>query len=133
MYTKCTPKCIFILREHFLCVVLLLSHVRLFATLWVAACQVPLSFTISRSSLRLMSIKSVMPSNPLILCRPPLSPSVFPSIRLFSNESVVRIRWLNYWGFSFSISPSNEYSGLSSFRMDWVDLLAVQATLKRLL
>ena len=134
MYTKCTPKRIFILREYFLCVVLMLSHVRLFVTLWTAARQVPLSFTISWSLPKLMSIKSVMPSNHLILCRPPLSPpSIFPSIRVFSSESVLCIRWPNYWGFSFSISPSNEYSGLISFRMDWVDLLAVQATLKRLL
>ena len=127
MYTKCTPKRIFILWEYFLCVVLLLSHVRLFATLWTAARQVPLSFTILRSLLKLMSIKSVMPSNHLILCRPPLSPpSIFPSIRVFSNESVLCIRWPNYWGFSFSISPSNEYSGLISSRMDWLDLLAAQ-------
>ena len=96
--------------------------------------QASLSFTISRSLLKLLSIESVMPSNHLILC-PPLYflPSVFPSIRVFSNESVLRIRWPKYWSFSFSISPSNEYSGLISFRMDWLDLLAVQGTLKSLL
>ena len=112
----------------------LLSHVRLFATLWTAACQASLSITNSRSLLKLMSIESVMPSNHLILCRPLLLlPSVFPRSRVFSNESTLHIRWANYWSFSFSISPSNEYSGLSSFRMDWLDLLAVQGTLKSLL
>ena len=93
---------------------------------WTAACQTPLSFTISRSLLRLMSIESVMPSNQLILCHPLLLPSIFPSIRVFSNESVLHIRWPKYWSFSFSISPSNEYSRLISFRIDWFDLLAVQ-------
>ena len=93
-----------------------------------------LSTTNSRTILKLMSIESVMPSNHLILCRPLLLlPSIFPSIRVFSNESVLRIRWLKYWSFSFSISPSNEYSGLISCRMDWLDLLAVQRTLKSLL
>ena len=115
-------------------VVQLLSRVQLFATSWTAAHQASLSFTISRSLLKLMSIESAMPSNHLILCRPLLLPSsVFPSIRIFSNESVLRIRWPKYWSFSFSISPSNEYSALISFRMNWFDLLAVQGTLKSLL
>ena len=113
-----------------------LSHVRLFATPWTAVHQAPLSSTISRSLLKYMSIESVMPSNHLILCCPLLLwPSIFPSIRVFSNESALRIRWLKYWGFSFSfsISPSNECSGLISFSIDWFDLLAVQGTLKSLL
>ena len=101
--------------------------------LWTAARQASLSITNSRSSLRLMSIESVMPSNHLLLCRPLLPPSIFPSIRVFSNESVLHIRWPKYWSFSFSVSPSNEHSGLISFRMDWLDLLAVQETLKSLL
>ena len=97
------------------------------------ACRASLSFTISWSSLRRMSIEVVTPSNPLILCRPLLlPPSIFPSIRVFSNESFLCIRWPNYWSFSFSINPSNEYSGLISSRMDWLDLLAVQGTLKSL-
>ena len=104
----------------------LLSHVRLFATPWTAARQASLSITNSQSLLKLMSIESVMPSNHLILCHPLLLlPSIFPSIRVFSNESAFRIRWPKYWSFSFNISPSNEYSGLISFRMDWLDLLAV--------
>ena len=112
----------------------LLSHVQLFATPWPAACQASLSITNFWSLLKLMSIKSVMPSNHLIICRPLLlPPSTFPSIRVFSNESVLRIRWPKYWSFSCSISPSNEYSGLISFRMDWLDLHAVQGTLKNLL
>ena len=112
----------------------LLSHVRLFATPWTAVHQASLSITNSRSSLRLMSIESMMPSNHLILCRPLLlSPSMFPSIRVFSNESALHRRWPKYWSFSFNISPSNEYSGLISFRMNWLDLLAVQGTLKSLL
>ena len=103
-------------------------------TPWTAAHQAFLSITNSQSLLILMSIESVMPSNHLILCHPLLfSPSIFPSIRVFSNESVLCIRWPNYWSFSFSISPSNEYSGLVSFRMDWLDLLDVQGTLKSLL
>ena len=107
----------------------MLSRVRLFATSRTAACQASLSITNSRSLLKLMSIKSVMPSNHLILCHPLLlPPSIFPSIRVFSNESVLRIRWPKYWSFSFNISHSNEYSGLISFRMDWLDLLAVQGT-----
>ena len=100
---------------------------------WTAAYQASLSITNTQSLLKLMSIKSVMPSNHLILCCPLLlAPSIFPSIRVFPNESF-RIRWPKYWSFSFSISPSNEYSGLISFRMDWLDLLAVQGTLKSLL
>ena len=111
-----------------------LSHVRLFVTPWIAAYQASLSITNSQSLLKLMSIELVMPSNHLILCPPLLLlPSVFPSIRGFSNESVLHIRWPKYWSFSFSISPSNEHSGVISFRMDWLDLLAVQETLKGLL
>ena len=111
----------------------LLSRVWLFATPWTAARQASLFITNSWSLPKLMSIESVMPSNHLILCRPLLLPSIFPSIRVFSDESVLRMRWLKYWSFSFSIRPSNEYSGLISFRMDWLDLLAVQGTLKSLL
>ena len=113
-----------------------LSHVRHFTTLWTAARQASLSSTNSWSLLRLMSIELVMPSNHnhIILCRPfLLPPSNFPRIRVFSNESILHIRWPKYWSFSFSISPSNEYSELISFRMDWLDLLAVQGTLKSLL
>ena len=102
-------------------------------TPWTAACQASLSITNSLSMLKLMSIEFVMPSNHLILCHPLLQPSVFPSIRIFSNESVLCIRWPKYWSFNFSISPSNEYSGLISFRIDWFDLPAVQGTLKSLL
>ena len=108
-----------------------LNRVQLFATPWTAACQASLSITNFQSLLKLMSIESVLPSNHLILCHPLLFPhSIFPSIRLFSNESVLHIRWPKYWSFSFSITPSNEYSGLISFRMDWLDLLAVQGILK---
>ena len=111
-----------------------LSRVWLFATPWIAARQVSLSITISWSSLRLTSIKSVMPSSHLILCRPLLLlPPIPPSIRVFSNESALRMRWPKYWSFSFSIIPSKEIPGLISFRMDWLDLLAVQGTLKSLL
>ena len=111
-----------------------LSCVLLFATPWIAARQASLSITNSWSSLRLTSIKSVMPSNHLILCHPLfLLPSVFPSIKVFFKESVLHIRWPNYWSFSFNISPSNEHPELISFRMDWLDLLAVQGTLKSLL
>jgi len=111
-----------------------LSRVQLCATPWTAAHQASLSITKSRSLLKPMSIKSVMSSNHLILCHPFLPPPlIFPSIRVFSNESVLRIRWPKYWSFSFSFSSSNEYSGLISFRMDWLDLLAVQGTLKSLL
>ena len=112
----------------------LLSHIWLFATPWTAACQASLFITNSRSFLKLMSVESVTPSNHLILRRPLLlPPSIFPNIRIFSNESVLPIRWPKYWSFSFNISPSREYSGLISFRMDWLDLLAVQGTLKSLL
>ena len=102
-------------------------------TPWTAACQASLSITNSQSLLKLMSIESVMPFNHLICCPLVLLPSIFPSIRVFSNESVLCIRWSKYWSFSFSISPSNEHSGLISFRMDWLDLLAVQGTLESLL
>ena len=108
-----------------------LRRVRLFATPWTAAYQASLSITNSRSLLKLMSIESVMPSNHLFLCRPLLLlPSIFASIRVFSNESVLCIRWPKHWSFSFSVSPSNEHSGLISFRIDWLDLLSVQGTLK---
>ena len=111
-----------------------LSRVRLFATPWIAARQASLSVTNSWSSLKLMSIKSAMPSNHLILCRPLLLlPSIFPSIRGFSNESALYIRWPKYWSFSFNISPSNEHPGLISLRIDWLDPFAVQGTLKNLL
>ena len=111
-----------------------LSRVWLFATPWTAACQASLSITNSWSLPTPMSIEPTMPSNHLILCHPLLLlPSIFPSIRIFSNESALRIRWPKYWSFSFTISPTNEYSGLISFRIDWFDLLAVQGTLKSLL
>ena len=111
-----------------------LSNVWLFVTPWTAAHQTSLSFTISQSLLKFMSIELVMPPNHLIIYHPLLLlPSIFPSIRVFSNESALRIKWLKYWSLSFSISPSNEYSGLISFRMDWFDILAVQVTLKSLL
>ena len=107
-----------------------LSHVWLFVTPWTAACQASLSFAISKSLFRFMSIDVVMLSNYLILCHLLLLPSLFPSIRVFSNESALHIKWPKYWSFSFSISHSSEYSGLISFRIDWFDLLAVQGTLK---
>ena len=111
-----------------------LSHIQLFATPWTAAHQASLSITNSQSLFKPMSIESVMPSNHLIFCHPLLLlPSIFPSIRVFSNEAVLHIRWPKYWSFSFNIYPSNEYSGLISFRMDWLDLLAVQGNLKSLL
>ena len=111
-----------------------LSCVQFFETPWTAARQASLSITNSHGLLKLKSIESVMPSNHLILCRPLLlQPSIFPSIRVFFSESVLCIRWPKYWSFSFSIRPSSEYSGLISFRMDWLDLLAVQGTLKSLL
>ena len=111
-----------------------LSHVQLLVTRWTAACQESLSITNPWSLLKLMSIESVMPSNHLILCHPLLLlPSVFPSIRVFSNESALCVRWPKYWSFSFNISPSNAHPGLISFRMDWLDLLAFQGTLKSLL
>ena len=112
----------------------LLSHVRLFATPWTASRQASLAITNSQSLLKLMSIESVMPSSHLILCRPLLlPPSIIPSIRVFSNESALHIRWPKYWSFSLNISPSNEHLGLISFRMNWLDLFAVQGTLKSLL
>ena len=112
----------------------LLSHVRLFATTWITAHQASLSITNSWSSLKLMSIESVMPSSHLILCRPILLlPPIPPSMRVYSDESTLCMRWTKYWSFSFSISPSSEYPGLIPFRMDWLDLLAVQGTLKSLL
>ena len=110
-----------------------LSCVQLFATPWTAAHQAPLSFTVSQNSLKFLSIELMMPSNHLILCRPLLLPSIFPSIRVFSSESTLCLRWPKYWGFRSSISPSNEYSGLISFRIDLFDLLGVQGTLKSLL
>ena len=110
------------------------SHVRLFVTPWIAACQASLSITNSQNLFRLMSIELVMPSNHLILCCPLLLlPSIFPSIRVFSNESALHIRQPKYWSFNFSISPFNECSGFISLRIDWFDLLAVQGTLKSLL
>ena len=110
------------------------SHVRLFVTPWIAACQASLSITSSWSPPKPVSIVSVIPSNHLILCHPLLLlPSIFPSIRVFSSESALCIRWPKYWSFSFNISPSNEHLGLISFRMDWLDLLAVQGALKSLL
>ena len=112
----------------------LISHVRLFATPWTAACQASLSITNSQSLLKLMSIASVMPSKHLMLCRPLLLlPPIPPSVRVFSNESTLRMRWPKYWSFAFSIIPSKEIPGLISFRMDWLDLLAVQGILKSLL
>ena len=112
----------------------LLSHVQLFATPWIAARQASLSITNSRNLSKLMSIESLMPSSHLILCRPLLLlPPIPPSIRVFSNESTLRMRWPKYWSFSFSISPSNEHQGLISFKMDCLDLLAVQGTLRSLL
>ena len=127
---RCLIKCgIFVVG-----IVRLLSPVRLFVTPWVAAPQASLSFTISRGLLKLMSVELVMPANHPILCCPLLLlPSIFPSIRVFSNELALWVMWPKYWSFSFSISASNEYSGLISFRVDWFDLLAVQGTLKSLL
>ena len=110
-----------------------LSHVQLFVTPWTAACQASLSITSSQSLPKLTSIESMRPSNHLILCRPLLlPPSIFPSIRIFSNESALRIRWPKYWNFSFNVGPSNEHSGLISFKVDWFDLLVVQGALKSL-
>ena len=127
----CTPT-FCLLTLYFSQSVQLLSLVQIFVTLWTIACPASLSFINSWSLLKLMSIKSVMPSNHLILCHPLLLlPSIFPSIWVFSSESVLHIRWPKYWSFSFSISPSNEYSGLISFRMDWLDLIAVQGTIKK--
>ena len=115
-------------------VVQLLSRIQLFGTPWTAACQASLSFTIFQSLLKLTSIESVMPSNHLIFCHPLLlPPSIFPRIRVFSNESALRIRWPKYWSFSFSINPSNKYSGLISFRMDWLISLQPKGLFKSLL
>ena len=130
--------CVFHLISHvqfaIVVVVQSLNNVQLFVTPWTAVCQASMSFTISWSLLKLMSIELVMPSNHLILCCPLLLlPSIFPSIRVFSNESVLHIRWPKYWSFNISISPSNEYSGLISFRIEWLAILAVQGTLKSLL
>ena len=135
VYTSSSKKTIILsLYAYSVSSVQLLSRVQLFATPWIAAHQASLSITNSRSLLKLMSIELVMPSSHLILCRPllPLSP-IPPSIRVFSNESALHMRWPKYWHFSLSISPSSEYPGLISFRMDWLDLLAVQGTLKSLL
>ena len=139
MYSVClhtNVTCIHIFGNHLkvCCSVQSLSRVPTLVTPWTAARQASLSITNSQSLPRLMSIELVMPSNDTILCRPLfLLPSVFPSIRVFSNESGLRIRWPKCWSFSFNINPSNEHSGLISFRMDWLDLLAVQGTLKSLL
>ena len=130
------PKFYFLIKFYFfnLSSVQLLSHIQLFATPWTAAHQTSLSITNSQSLLKLMSIELVMPSNHLILCCPILLlPSIFPNVRVFSSELVLHMRWPEYWSFSFSISASNEYSGLISFRMDWLDVLVVQGTLKSLL
>ena len=109
------------------------NHVQLFATPWTSAHQASLSFTISQSLLKLISIELMLPSNHLLLCHPLLLPSIFPSIQVFSNNLALHIRWPKYWNFSFGINPTNEYSGLISFRIDWFDLPAVQGTLKSLL
>ena len=138
-YLENGPNYIYLKIATFICrvltVVQLLSHIQLFVTPWTAQCQAPMSSTVSQSLLTLMPIESVMPSNHLILCHPLLLLpfSLSHSIRVFSSESILCIRWPKYWSFSFSISPSNEYSGLISFRVDWFDLLAVQGTLKSLL
>ena len=126
--------CLAVFVAIFFVVVQWLSHVQLVSTSWISACPASLSFTISRSLLNLTSIESVMPSNHLILCHPLLPlPSVFLSIRVFSNESTLHFRWPKYWSFSFSIIPFNEYLGLISLMIDWFDFLAVQGTLKSLL
>ena len=134
VYKNTTDFCMLILYPIQFSSVQSLSHVQLFATAWTIACQDSLSITNSWSLSKCMSIESVMPSKHLILYRPLLFLlSVFPSIRVFSNESTLRIRWPKYWSFSFNISPSNEHPELISFRMDWLDLLAVQGTIKSLL
>ena len=130
---NCKLKHKLVITKHLFVVVQLISRVRLFETPWTAALQASLCVTNSQNFLKLTSIESVMPSNHLILCRPLLLPSVVPRIRVFSSESTLRIRWPKYWSFSFSISPSKEYLGLISYRIDWLDLLAVQGTLKSLL
>ena len=111
----------------------MLRHVQFIVTPWTTVCQAALSITNSQSLRKLMSIESVMPSNHLILCCPHLLPSIFPNIRVFCNESALHIRWPKYWSFSFSVSPSSEYSGLISLRIDWFDLLAIQGTHRSLL
>ena len=132
MFRENEKNCVIFFSKFQISLVLSLSQVQLFATPWTAAHQASLSITNSRSLPKLMSIESVMPSKHFILCHPLLLlPSIFPTIRVFSNESLLCIRWPKYW--SFSISPSNEYSGLISLRMDWFDLLAVQGTLRSLL
>ena len=131
--TICSESCVSLSFAFRFVVVQSLSHVRFFVTPWTVAHQASLSITNSRSLLKLISIELVTPSNHLILCHPLLLPSIFPSIRVFSNESALHIRWPKYWSFSFNISPSNEHPGLISFRMDWLDLHAVQGTLKSLL
>ena len=129
----CSSQTTTILVIGYVAVVQSLSHVRLFVTPWTAACQASLSFTISQNLLKPMSIESMMPPSHLVLCHHfVLLPSIFPSIKVFSNEAVLCFRWPRYWSFSFSISPSSEYSGLISFRVDWLDLFAVQGTLKSL-
>ena len=135
MFTGISLNSVCIVRHNpFAVVVQSLSHVQLFATTWITAHQASLSFTISWSLLKLMSIELVMPSNHLILCYPLfVLPSIFPRIRVFSNESALCIRWPKYWRFSFNISTSNEHPGLISFRMDWLNLLAVQGAFKSLL
>ena len=122
------------IKPYFVAVVQWLNQAWFFVTPWTTACQTSLSLTVSQYLLKLMSIESIMPSNHLILCCPLLPlPSIFPTIRVFSNESALCIRWPKYWSFSFSIGPSNEYSELISFRIDWLDLLTVQGTFKSLL
>ena len=128
-----TKRLMMLAPDYLVVIIQSLSRVRLFATPWTSACQAFLSFIISWSFLKLMSIESVMSSNHLILCRALLLPSIFPSIRVFSNDLALHIRWPKYWSFSFSINPSNEYSGLISFRINWFDLITVQGTLKSLL
>ena len=141
LYLKSFSRPIFPSHLHFLIRLRKLTHSVQFSrsivsdsvTPWTAACQASLSITNSRSLIKLMSTELVMSSNHLILCGPLLPPSIIPSIKVFSNQSVLRMMWPKYWSFSFSINPSKEYSGLISFRMDWLDLLAVQGTLKSLL
>ena len=132
--TWCHPFSVLLLCSWIISHVVSVSHVQLFVTPWTAADQASLSFTISLCVLKLMSIESLMLSNHLVLCHPLLLlPSIFPSIRVFSNELALHIRWTKYWSFSLSNCPCNEYSGLLSFRSDWLDLLAIQRTLKSLL
>ena len=133
MLERKTTLCVCIFKYFQVVIVQLLGCIQLFATPWTAVCQGPLSFNISWRLLKFVSIELVMLSHHLILCCPLLLlPSIFPSVRVFSNESALHIRWPKYWSFSFNISPSNEHPGLISFRMDWLDLLAAQGTLKSL-